>query len=105
VFEFIEQHYQRPISLDDVAAAIGLTPGYLTTLVRRKTGRTVQRWITERRMAEARKLLQGTDLPVEDVAARVGYRHPSYFIKHFGRDHTVTPAAWRRRTRTQTYGS
>ena len=100
VFDFIEQHYHEPISLHSVAAAVGLTPGHLTTIVRRKTGRTVQRWITERRMAEARRLLRETDLTVEALATRVGYRHPSYFIKHFRRDHTVTPATWRNSTRT-----
>ena len=100
VFEFIEAHYHEPISLSTVAAAVGLTPGYLTTVVRRKTGRSVQRWITERRLAEARKLLRETDLTVEALATRVGYRQPSYFIKHFRRDHTVTPATWRHRTRS-----
>ena len=99
VFEFIEEHYYEPISLATIAADVGLTPGHLTTVVRRKTGRSVQRWITERRMAEARGLLRGTDLTVEAVAARVGYRQPSYFIKHFRRDHSITPATWRRRTR------
>jgi AraC-like DNA-binding protein len=99
VFEFIEECYPEPISLATIAAAVGLTPGHLTTVVRRKTGRSVQRWITERRMAEARRLLRGTDLTVEAVAARVGYRQPSYFIKHFRRDHSITPATWRRRTR------
>jgi AraC-like DNA-binding protein/quercetin dioxygenase-like cupin family protein len=99
VFEFIEQRYHEPISLATVAAAVGLTPGHLTTVVRRKTGRSVQRWITERRMAQARRLLRETDLTVEAVGSRVGYRQPSYFIKHFRRDHTVTPAAWRRQTR------
>jgi AraC family transcriptional activator of pobA len=67
--------------------------------VRRKTGRSMQRWITERRMAQARRLLRETDLTIETIATRVGYRQPSYFIKHFRRDHTVTPAIWRRRTR------
>jgi len=100
VFEFIEARYHEPISLATIAAAVGLTPGHLTTVVRRKTGRSVQRWITERRMAEARRLLRETDLPVEAIAARAGYRQPSYFIKHFRRDHTVTPAAWRRSTRS-----
>lgn len=100
VFEFIEEHYHEPISLATIAAAVSLTPGHLTTVVRRKTGRSVQRWITERRMAEARRLLRETDLPVEAIAARAGYRQPSYFIKHFHRDHTVTPAAWRRSTRS-----
>lgn len=99
VFEFIEAHYSEPISLATVAAEVGLTPGHLTTVVRRKTGRSMQRWITERRMAEARRLLRETDLTVETVAARTGYRQPSFFIKHFRRDHAVTPAAWRRRAR------
>jgi AraC-like DNA-binding protein/quercetin dioxygenase-like cupin family protein len=99
VFEFIEEHYHEPISLATIAAEVGLTPGHLTTVIRRKTGRSGQRWITERRMAEARKLLRETDLTVEAVAARTGYRQPSFFIKHFRRDHTLTPAAWRQRTR------
>jgi AraC-like DNA-binding protein len=98
VFEFIEERYHEPISLATIATAVSLTPGHLTTVVRRKTGRSVQRWITERRMAEARRLLRETDLPVEAIAARAGYRQPSYFIKLFRRDHTVTPAAWRRST-------
>ena len=100
VFEFIENHYHERISLTTIAAAAGLTPGHLTTVVRRKTGRSVQRWITERRMAEARKLLRETDLTIELIAAHIGYRQASFFIKHFRRDHTVTPATWRRRTRT-----
>jgi AraC family transcriptional regulator, transcriptional activator of pobA len=98
VFEFIEAHYGDPISLAAVAAEVGLTPGHLTTVVRRKTGRSVQRWITERRMAEARRLLRETNLTVEAVAARTGYRQASFFIKQFRRDHTVTPAAWRNQT-------
>lgn len=99
VFEFIEDRFHEPISLATIADAVGLTPGHLTTVVRRKTGRSVQRWITERRMAESRRLLRQTDMTVEAIAERVGYRQPSYFIKHFRRDHGVTPAAWRRRTR------
>jgi AraC family transcriptional activator of pobA len=99
VFEFIETSYRLPISLADVAAAVGLTPGHLTTVVRRKTGRTAQRWITERRMTEARRLLRETDLTIDAVAADSGYRQSSFFIKLFRRDHGLTPAAWRRRTR------
>src|SRR5215217_8042720 len=73
VFGFIEEHYSERISLKDVARAVSLTRGHLTTVVRRKTGRTVQEWIAERRMAEARRLLVQTDLAVEEVGRRVGY--------------------------------
>jgi AraC-like DNA-binding protein len=96
VFDAIEAGYRRPISLRDVADAVGLTPGHLTTVVGRKTGRTVQQWLTERRMTEARRLLAGTDLTVEAVAGRVGYRDAGYFTKRFRRSHGVAPLEWRR---------
>jgi AraC-like DNA-binding protein len=96
VFEVIETRYHEPISLKDVAATVGLSPGHLTTTVARKTGRTVQQWITERRMVEARRLLAGTDLTVHALATRTGYRDASYFVRTFKRDHGATPADWRR---------
>jgi AraC family transcriptional activator of pobA len=96
VFGFIEEHYGEPISLKDVARAVGLSPGHLTTVVRRKTGRTVLGWITERRMAEARRLLVETDLSVEEVGREVGYKDRGYFARTFGRAHGATPLGWRR---------
>ncbi|WP_219420414.1 AraC family transcriptional regulator, partial [Pseudonocardia nigra] len=96
VFDVIEERFHEPISLKDVAAAVGLTPGHLTTVVGRRTGRTVQQWITERRMSEARRLLAETDLTVAALAARLGYRDAGWLIKKFRDAHRVTPLAWRR---------
>ena len=95
VFGFIEARYREPISLKDVARAVSLSPGHLTTVVRRKTGRTVQEWIAERRLAEARRLLVETDLAVEEVGRRVGYVDAGYFVRSFRRAHGTTPLAWR----------
>ncbi len=99
VFGFIEDHYAEPISLKDVARAANLSSGYLTTLVRRQTGRTVLEWIAERRMAEARRLLVETDESVERIGARVGYDDPAYFARRFRSAHKVTPAFWRNANR------
>jgi AraC family transcriptional activator of pobA len=96
VFDVVESRYHEPISLRDVADAVGLTTGHLTTVVGRRTGRTVQQWITERRMREARRLLADTDLAVGEVGHRVGYREPGYFVRRFRAAHGVTPSAWRR---------
>lgn len=96
VFGFIDEHYSERISLRDVAWAVSLSPGHLTTVVRRKTGRTVQEWIAERRMAQARRLLVETDLAVEEVGQNVGYGDPAYFVRSFRRAHSVTPLGWRR---------
>jgi AraC-like DNA-binding protein len=104
VFDAIEAGYRRPISLRDVADAVGLTPGHLTTVVGRKTGRTVQQWLTERRMTEARRLLATTDLTVEAVAGRVGFQDAGYFTKRFRRSHGVAPLEWRRAGRDPGHG-
>lgn len=99
VFGVIEQRFREPLTTSDVAAAVGVTPGYLTTVVRERTGRTVGDWITERRMAAARDLLTSTELSAEQVAQRVGYDDPRYFTRRFRRAHGLPPGSWRRRAR------
>ena len=95
VFEVIERHYAEPLSLQDVARAVSLSPGHLTTTVRRRTGRTVQDWITDRRMVEARRLLAGSTLTMAEIGRRVGYADAGYFARVFRRVHGVTPTDWR----------
>jgi AraC family transcriptional regulator, transcriptional activator of pobA len=96
VFEVIERRYPQPLSLRDVAAAVNISPGHLTSTVRRRTGRTVQEWITERRMVQARRLLAATELPVGDIGRQVGFRDAGYFARTFGKVHGMSPARWRR---------
>jgi AraC family transcriptional activator of pobA len=95
VFAVIDRRIAEPLSLRDVAREVGLTPGHLTTVVRRRTGRTVQEWITERRMADARALLSTSDLPIAEVARRVGIADPGYFARLFRTTHGVSPRRWR----------
>ncbi|MFI7673896.1 AraC family transcriptional regulator [Actinophytocola sp. NPDC049390] len=96
VFAVIEERYPEPLSLRDVATAVNISPGHLTTTVRKRTGRTVQEWITERRMVQARRLLAATDLPVGEVGRRVGFPDAGYFARTFGKVHGISPARWRR---------
>jgi AraC family transcriptional activator of pobA len=97
VFAVIDRRHGEPLSLRDVAGEVGMTPGHLTTVVRRRTGRTVVDWILERRMAEARALLAETNLPVAEVARRVGVSDPGYFSRLFSRTHGTSPREWRNR--------
>lgn len=96
VFEVIERRYPHSLSLRDVAAAVNISPGHLTSTVRRRTGRTVQEWITERRMVQARRLLAATELPISDVGRQVGFPDAGYFARTFGKVHGMSPAQWRR---------
>lgn len=100
VFDFIEAHYQQPIGLSEVAQAVGYSPAYLTDWVRRLTGRTVNRWIVERRMAEVCFLLRETDQSVDAIGLAVGYQNAGHFFRQFRQYHKNTPQAWRNAQRT-----
>ncbi|ADG73291.1 transcriptional regulator, AraC family [Cellulomonas flavigena DSM 20109] len=99
VFDVLARRSAEQLSLRDVAAEVGRTPGHVTTVVRQRTGRTVQQWLVEHRMAAARRLLEGSDLLVGAVGARVGYPDPAYFARVFRRSHGMSPAAWRHASR------
>ena len=97
VFEFIEANYNKGITLCDVARAVGYSPAYLTNRVKRETGRTVNRWIIERRMAQALFLLSSTKQSVEQIATVVGYQNTCHFFRQFRQYQGTTPQAWRKK--------
>ena len=101
VFSEIEATFREPVSVGDVARALGYTPGHLTTLVRERTGRPLLEWITERRMTEVRRMLRETDLPLGVVAARTGLRDATYLVRRFRDRYGITPQRWRLSQRTR----
>jgi YesN/AraC family two-component response regulator len=99
VFDYIEAHYQESISLADVATAIGYSSAYLTDLVKRQTGTTINRWIIKRRLAAAEMLLQETNHSIEHIAEQVGYLNPGHFFRQFRQYVGTTPKVWRKNRR------
>jgi PAS domain S-box-containing protein len=101
VFQFIEANYHQAITLCDVAQAVDYSPAYLTDLVRRQTGKTVNQWIVERRMAEVCRLLLDTNQTANEIAWSVGYQNEAHFFRQFRQYHGTTPQVWRNWQRTQ----
>ena len=95
VFNFIEAHYHEAISLRDVAQEVGFSPTYLTELVKRKTGITVNRWIIKRRLIAACTQLLQTDNSIEFIAESVGYINQTHFFSQFRQHYEMTPKVWR----------
>ncbi len=100
VFEFIELNYHQSIRLKEVAQAVGYSSAYLTDLVRRITGKTVNNWIIERRIAEASTLLLETDNSVNQIALEVGYQNINHFYRQFRNYYQTTPQSWREKQRS-----
>lgn len=98
VFRDIDQHFRDPGGLDRASKRLGFNGAYLTTRVRKLTGKTYGEWMIERKMIEARRLLANTDRSVAGVATDLGYAEIESFVGRFRQHHGITPAAWRRAT-------
>lgn len=94
-FNFIEAHFREPIGLREVAAATEYSASYLTNLMRVKTGKTVQQWILDFKMAEAKHLLAYSDWPIQRIANVLGYTEANYFHRQFRQVFGMSPQNWR----------
>lgn len=95
VLGVIERRFEDRLSLAEVAAELSRSPASVSRAARDATGRTMVELIAERRMREARTLLVSGDLPVEEIAGRVGYPNLSHFHRAFRKSTDTTPRRWR----------
>ena len=93
---FICRNLSRAITLEEVAAAAGLSPAHFSRLFKGRTGCSPYEYILLRRIDEAKYLLASTRLPVREVAGRVGYGSAEHFIHSFQKKVGVTPGAFRK---------
>ena len=97
ILEYVERHYREDIGVNTVAYRFDLTPSYVSSLFKKRTGTTFVRYLAELRIREAGDLLlHQPELPLREVSARVGYPNPRYFSKMFRRYAGVYPSEYRR---------
>jgi AraC family transcriptional activator FtrA len=94
--EWMERHLGEPLTVGDMARHAGYSARSFARRFRAETGTTPLQWLIGRRLAHARRLLEATALPVEQVAAEAGFGTPAALRQHFGRAVRTSPTAYRR---------
>lgn len=95
VINYLENNYNKKISLEEVAQKVYLNPVYLSTVIKQETGHTFSDYITLIRVEKAKKLLDSR-LPVKEVARKVGYPDSNYFCRVFKKVTGVTATDYRK---------
>ena len=85
---------RSPPSLGDLAAAVGLTEKRLNLGFRREFGATAYEVLRNERLAHARLALAEGDLPLKEIAYRVGYNHVTNFINAFTARYGASPGKY-----------
>jgi two-component system, response regulator YesN len=97
VVAFIEKQYMNDIGIGQIAQKLGVTPNYLSTLFRKKTGMTFMKYLTKIRMLKAKELLAEPHTQVQQVAEKVGYYSTRHFTKLFTEFTGCYPSEYRKR--------
>lgn len=90
----IEENYASPLSLTKLALEVGTNLCTLKKAFKKEFNTTIFNYITEKRMEQAILLLQQTDIPIQEVAQKVGYAYHTHFSSAFKRRFGITPSAF-----------
>ena len=95
VTAYIEENLRNRLTLAAMAQVVSLSPGHFAHAFREATGVAPHRYVLELRVARAKALLRDSDLPITEVADRVGCSSHSHFSVLFHRVAGLTPRQFR----------
>lgn len=95
--DYVDQHLQQPLTVEAIAAELGLSPAYLSTVFKKETGVAVSEHIRRRRVDTAKTLLQYTEFTCLEIAEYLCFASDSHFSQVFRRYSGQTPTEFRKK--------
>ncbi len=101
VISHIEKHFHEELSIRDVSRVAGLTPGAFSRFFHKFMHRTFVDYRNSRRIREACRLLEETDLSVTEIAHQCGFNNLANFNRRFLQEKGTPPRQYRNRYEPQ----
>lgn len=95
VRRFLENHYGEPLTLDEIAAQVGLNRFSLCHLYQKEQGITMMEQLKKIRIAKAKQLLRYSARSIGEIGRLCGFESPSYFGKRFREETGCSPRTYR----------
>ena len=95
--QFIADHAQESIGIDDIAYAVYLSRSSLTRRFREETGKSINQYITETKIRDAKRMLRYSDMSSGQIAATLSFSSQAYFQTVFKKETGMTPGEYRYR--------
>ncbi len=91
----LSENYKRERNLSFYASQLCITPKYLTTLIKRVSGRSAAEWIDQYVTMEAKNLLRYSTMSIQEVAYHLNFPNQSFFGKYFKHQTGYSPSAYK----------
>lgn len=98
VTDYIHQHYQSPLTNEQLAEQFGYHPYYLNRIFKQVRGCTLHQYLLNYRLTAAAERLLSTDQPLCEIAEGCGFNHPISLINAFKKRYHLTPTEFRNQT-------
>ena len=97
IYQYIEQNYDQQIALSSLAQLVNLTPQYFCSLFKKVTGQTPLEYINAVKIRKSKGfLLANKEMPVKEIAQRIGFSDVSYYCAIFRKSERMTPTDFRK---------
>lgn len=93
--ELLGEHYKHERSVGFYARQLCITPKYLTTLIKRISGKSVSEWIDNYVIFEAKTLLKYSNMSVQEIAYYLNFPNQSFFGSYFKRNAGMSPSQYK----------
>ncbi|GGF71645.1 hypothetical protein GCM10010912_15970 [Paenibacillus albidus] len=97
ITELIQQRFSTPLTVEEIAKEVYLSPNYVRTLYKEAAGETILEAITRYRIQRAIELLASKHLKIHEISRSVGYENVSYFCSVFLKHKGCTPNEYRKK--------
>lgn len=95
--DYLDAHYTEKITLDALAERFYINKFYLTRVFKEQFGQSVNGYLVQLRITQAKRMLRFTDNSMETIAQECGLHDANYFARLFKKIEGVTPGEYRRR--------
>lgn len=92
VKHLIEENVARPLTIPELAKQAGINTSKLKQLFKQEFGTTIFGYLTDLRLNQAKQLLEEGDLPIGNIAHKIGYKHAHHFTDAFKRKFGYLPS-------------
>lgn len=107
VKEYIEEHYNEDLTIDELAGLSELSPKYFVEVYKKTYGHSAMDYLANVRLNKAKQLMLGSDSLLREVAHMVGYKDEFYFSRKFKKAFGISPSVYMktRKNKMALYGS
>jgi AraC family transcriptional regulator of arabinose operon len=93
---YLSEHMHEPISIEQLAKAVGLSPSRLSHLFKKQTGQSIVETLNRMRLRQAALLLEHTDRSASEAARDAGFQNYNHFLNLFRKTYGVSPSVYRK---------